>query len=64
MIVAKYRPPLVQCFGSTGSENIESSCHELLDKMDVSAMGRIFAEAGSPPVVRVPKTLVSGMLRQ
>lgn len=63
MIVAKYRPPPVQCFGNIGSENLESSCQELLDRMDVSVIGRVFAESGTPPVIRIPKTIVSGMLR-
>jgi len=53
----------VQCFGNIGSENLESSCQELLDRMDVSVIGRVFAESGTPPVIRIPKTIASGMLR-
>lgn len=63
VIVAKYHPPPVQCYGNLGSENLEHSCQELLDKMDVSVIGRVFAESGTPPVVRIPKTIASGTLQ-
>ena len=43
---------------------IESSCQELLDKMEVSTRTQMFAVEGSPgsPVIRLPKLISSGIV--
>ncbi|KAG6991111.1 hypothetical protein G7Y79_00057g090930 [Physcia stellaris] len=61
VIVAKYHPRTVHCFGRPGIGDIESSCQDLLNTMDASREMRMFAAESSPrsPVVRLPKTIPS-----
>ena len=61
VIVAKYAPRVVQCFGRTGPDDIEPACLDLLNTMEASRRLTVFAAESSPrsPVVRLPKTIAS-----
>ena len=61
VIVARYAPRPVHCFGTVGQVDIEPACQDLLNTMEASRRMTVFAAESSPrsPVVRLPKTIAS-----